>query len=180
MMQLKRTVIFPIILILGLVWIFLSADRSGASTGGLLPAPQEGFLAPDITLQTLTSDSITLSNLQGKAILVNFWATWCPPCRAEMPAIQEMYDTFQEQGLVILAVNATNQDTYTEIAPFLEEHGLTFPVLLDPSGEAGNLYQVRSLPTSIFIGKDGIVRKIIIGGPMSKALLQSQIEELLK
>lgn len=179
-MQLKRPIIFTVILFLGLLWIFLSADRSGASTGGLLPAPQEGFLAPDFTLQTLDGESVTLSGLQGQAVVVNFWATWCPPCRAEMPAIQEMYGTFHEQGLVILAVNATNQDTYAGIAPFIEEYGLTFPILLDSSGEAGSLYQVRSLPTTIFIGRDGVIRKIVVGGPMSKALLQSRIEELLK
>ncbi len=179
-MQLKRPIIFTVILFLGLLWIFLSAARSGASTGGLLPAPQEGFLAPDFTLQTLDGESVTLSGLQGQAVVVNFWATWCPPCWAEMPAIQEMYDTFHEQGLVILAVNATNQDTYAGIAPFIEEYGLTFPILLDSSDEAGSLYQVRSLPTTIFIGRDGVIRKIVVGGPMSKALLQSRIEELLK
>jgi peroxiredoxin len=97
-----------------------------------------------------------------------------------MPAIQEMHTAFQGQGLVVLAVNATNQDTYTGIAPFIDEYGLTFPVLLDSNGEAGSLYQVRSLPTTIFIGRDGTIQKIIVGGPMSKALLQSRIEELLK
>jgi len=180
MTQIKRTIIYPAILILGLLWIFLSVDRSGASTNGLLPAPQDGFLAPDFSLQTLTGESFTLSDLQGQAIVVNFWATWCPPCRAEMPAIQEMYEVFQERGLVFLAVNATNQDTLREIAPFVKEHGLTFPVLLDVNGEVSNRYRVNSLPTTIFIGKDGIIHKIVVGGPMSKALLLSQIEELLK
>ncbi len=180
MMQLKRPIIFTIILILGLLWIFLSANRSGASTGGPLLAPQEGFLAPDFTLQTLDGESITLSGLRGQAIVINFWATWCPPCKAEMPAIQEMQDAFREQGLVILAVNATSQDTYTGIAPFIEDYGLTFPILLDSNGEVGSLYQVRSLPTTIFIGRDGIIQKIVIGGPMPRALLQSRIEELLK
>jgi len=82
--------------------------------------------------------------------------------------------------LVILAVNATSQDTYTGIAPFIEDYGLTFPILLDSNGEVGSLYQVRSLPTTIFIGRDGIIQKIVIGGPMPRALLQSRIEELLK
>ena len=141
---------------------------------------QEGFLAPDFTLKSITGETYTLSDLRGQAVVINLWATWCPPCRAEMPALQKMYEEYKAQGLVILAVNSTAQDTASAVAPFAAEYGLTFPILLDDAGSVTNAYQVRSLPSSYFIDRKGIVREVIIGGPMSEALLRTRIEDLLK
>jgi len=181
-MQLRtRTKILPIVLLAaGLAWIFLSADRSGTLAGGRPPAPQEGFPAPDFTLATTTGREKTLSELRGQVALVNFWATWCPPCRSEMAAIQEVYDRYMERGFVVLAVNATRQDTLSSIAPFTDEFGLTFPIPLDVSGAVERLYEVKSLPTSFFIDAAGVIREVVIGGPMSEALLQSIVEGLLE
>ena len=141
MQQSRRRILFIGILLLGAAWTFLSADKSSSSTAGLIPAPQKGFLAPDFTLETLNGETITLSDLHGQAVLVNFWATWCPPCRAEMPAFQEAYQDYEDQGFVIVAVNATLQDNPTDIAAFIAEYGLSFPVVLDLEGEANRLYQ---------------------------------------
>jgi peroxiredoxin len=96
-----------------------------------------------------------------------------------MPAMQRIYEKYQDQGFVILAVNATNQDSPNRAAEFVSEHGLTFPILLDHFGEASTLYQLRSLPTSFFVNSQGIIEEVVIGGPMSEALLQTRIENLL-
>lgn len=176
MQPIARRFLFIAILVAGLAWIVLSAGGTQTVTA----APQEGFLAPDFSLQSITGETYTLSDLRGQAVVINLWATWCPPCRAEMPALQKMYEEYGDQGLVILAVNSTVQDDAAAIAPFASEYGLTFPILLDGAGLATSAYQVRSLPSSYFIDRQGIVRKVIIGGPMSEALLRTRIEDLLK
>ena len=176
----QRRLTYALILILGLAWIFVSADKSGASTAGKVPAPQQGFLAPDFELKTTTGETIKLSDLRGQAVLVNLWATWCPPCRAEMKSIEKVYNEYKDQGLVVLAVDMTYQDVPTKIAPFVAEQGLTFPILLDETGAVGKSYQLRSLPSSYFINRDGVVHEVVIGGPMAEALLRTRVEEILK
>ncbi len=180
MQPIQRRITFAFILVAGLSWLFISADRTGTSTAGLIPAPQVGFLAPDFTLETLEGDSITLSDLRGKAVLVNLWATWCPPCRAEMPAIQRLHEEYKDQGFIVLAVNATNQDDLSKIPSFTGEYGLTFPILLDTTGEVSRQYQLRSLPSSYFIRRDGIIQEVVIGGPMAETLLRTRIEKILE
>ena len=180
MNTIQRRIVYVLVLILGFAWILFSADRAGTSTSGLIPAPQQGFLAPDFELKTTEGETIKLSDLSGQAVLVNLWATWCPPCRAEMPAIEKVYTEYKDQGLVVLAVNMTYQDTFANIPPFIVEYGLTFPVLLDETGSVGTAYQLRSLPSSFFIDRDGIVSEVVIGGPMAEALLRTRVEEILK
>jgi cytochrome c biogenesis protein CcmG/thiol:disulfide interchange protein DsbE len=180
MQQTRRQIFYSIILILGLAWIFISADRSGSSTAGKIPAPQKGFLAPDFELKTLTGETIKLSDLRGQAVLINLWATWCPPCREEMPTLEKMYNEYKEQGLVILGVNMTYQDDPQAVLPFVQKYELTFPILLDETGRVGNAYQLKSLPSSYFIKRDGMINEVVIGGPMTEALLRTRIESILK
>lgn len=180
MQQIQRGLLFLLILTLGLAWIFVSADRSGASTAGKIPAPQQGFLAPDFELMTPTGESIKLSDLRGQAVLVNLWATWCPPCREEMQTIEKVYQEYKERGFTVLAVNMTYQDDPLAVMPFVNDRGLTFPILLDETGEMANAYQLRSLPSSYFVRRDGIINEVVIGGPMSEALLRTRIEDILK
>jgi len=176
----NRRILYSMILILGLAWIFISADHTGVSTAGLIPAPQQGFLAPDFELQTTTGETIRLSDLRGQAVLVNLWATWCPPCRAEMPAIEKIYNEYKDDGFVVLGVDMTYQDTLADVAPFVDEYGLTFPILLDTTGNVGTAYQLRSLPSSFFIDRDGVISEVVIGGPMAEALLRTRVERILK
>jgi peroxiredoxin len=176
----QRRITYSIILFLGLAWIFISADKSDTSTAGKIPAPQQGFLAPDFELKSTTGETIKLSDLRGQAVLVNLWATWCPPCRAEMPAIEKIYTEYKDKGLVVLAVNMTYQDTPSNIASFVSEYGLTFPILLDETGKVGADYQLRSLPSSFFINREGIINEVVIGGPMAEALIRTRVEEILK
>jgi Peroxiredoxin len=176
----QRRIISLVILIFGFAWIFVSADKSGESTFGKIPAPQQGFLAPDFELKTLTGETTKLSDLRGQAVLVNLWATWCPPCRAEMQTIETIYQEYKDRGFTVLAVNMTYQDTPLDIMPFVHEHGLTFPILLDETGEMANAYQLKSLPSSFFINREGIINEVVIGGPMAEALLRTRIEEILR
>ena len=180
MTTLQRRITYIVILILGFAWIIISADKTGTSTAGLIPAPQQGFLAPDFELNTITGETIKLSDLRGQAVLVNLWATWCPPCRAEMPAIDTIYNEYKDDGLVVLSVNMTYQDTRSNIEPFVNEYNLTFPILLDETGNVGSAYQLRSLPSSFFISRDGIIQEVVIGGPMAEALLRTRVEQILK
>jgi cytochrome c biogenesis protein CcmG/thiol:disulfide interchange protein DsbE len=179
MLPIHRRIFYVLILTAGLAWISLSAGGAGNSTTDT-SAPQKGFLAPDFTLKATDGKTYTLSELRGQAVIINLWATWCPPCRAEMPAIQKLYDEYKDQGLVVLAVNSTVQDDATAIAPFIAQYGLTFPILLDENGDVTRAYQLRSLPSSYFIGRDGVIHEVVIGGPMAEALLRTRIEDILK
>lgn len=169
-----------IILAVGGFWIWLSAVGPDATTQGHIPAPKQGFLAPDFSLPTIDGDPITLSELRGKPVLINFWASWCPPCRIEMPAIQNVYDDYKDQDFVVLAVNTTYQDNLDDAITFAQNLKLTFPILLDKDGNAANLYEVRALPTTFFIDANGIVQEVVVGGPMSETLLQIRTEQLVK
>jgi len=166
------------ILVIGVLWIAWSAVPVGSTTEGNIPAPMEGFLAPDFQLTTLDGETIVLSELRGKAVLVNFWASWCPPCRSEMPAMQQVYADLNSNDFVILAVNSTQQDRLTDVDEFVAERNLSFPILLDHDGQVSALYQVHSLPTSFFVDPNGIIREVVIGGPMAEALLRTRAERL--
>jgi peroxiredoxin len=176
----RRKIAYIFLLGLGLLWIYLSRDTTNVSATRILAAPQQGFLAPDFELKTPNGEPIRLSDLRGQAVLVNLWATWCPPCRAEMKSIEKVYQEYRDEGFTVLAVNMTYQDNALEVMPFVGEQGLTFPILLEETGEMAGLYQLRSLPSSYFIRRDGIINEVVIGGPMSEALLRTRIEDLLK
>ena len=175
----QRITFSVLILRAGASWILLSAVP-GASTQNTTTAPQAGFAAPDFTLKTTEGETYTLSELKGQAVLVNMWATWCPPCRAEMPAMEKVYNEYKDQGFIVLAVNNTFQDNLREIVPFATQYNLTFPILLDETGDTSRAYQVRSLPSSYFINRYGVITEVVIGGPMSETLLRTRIEEALK
>src|SRR5687768_4345756 len=106
----RRRALYIVLLALGLVWIYLSVDRNNAPTTGPVAAPQQGFLAPDFSLNTPGGETIRLADLRGQAILVNLWATWCPPCREEMQSIEEVYQEYRDEGFTVLAVNMAYQD----------------------------------------------------------------------
>jgi len=158
----------------------ISADANTTGISESQPAPQAGFPAPDFTLKTPIGESITLTEQQGQAVLVNLWATWCPPCRAEMPAIQKVYEEYKDRGFTVLAVNMTYQDDPFAVVPFQNEYDLKFPILLDETSDVARAYQIRSLPSSYFINRYGIITDVVIGGPMSESLLRTNIEKALK
>ena len=172
--------ILSVVLTLGMAWIWFSAEPSSATTGDLIPSPREGFLAPDFTLLTTTGESVTLSGLQGTVVIVNLWASWCSPCRAEMPALQRVYEDYQDRGVEVLAINTTFQDSEVDAKAFMEEMNLSFPVLLDRTGSVSRQFQLRALPTTFFIDQEGVIGKVILGGPISETTFQTAVEELFR
>jgi peroxiredoxin len=125
--------------------------------------PDEGHLAPDFTLKTLEGHTVRLSEFRGKkVVLINFWATWCPPCRLEMPTMQQIYSEYKERGFEILAVNIES-DAKHLISDFVKELHLTFAILLDPDMKVTRKFRVIGLPVSVLIDRQGIVRAKEIG-----------------
>jgi len=166
------------LLVVGGLWTYASR-MAPASLEQAQAAPQSGFLAPDFTLGTLSGETITLSDLRGHPILLNWWASWCLPCRAEMPAMQRVYDHYRDDGFIVLAVNATLQDSRAAAQSFVDEFGFTYPILLDLDGSVASLYRLRAFPSSYFIDAEGVISEVVIGGPMDEALLATRVEQLL-
>ncbi|WP_456276235.1 redoxin domain-containing protein [Bacillus sp. AK128] len=139
---------------------------------------QEGNKAPDFQLETLTGEVINLSDLKGKKIILNFWATWCPPCKAEMPHMQDFYEKHIDDEVEILAVNLTNSEkNIASIEEFVNEYGVTFPILLDQKGATNKTYQAITIPTTYFIDREGIIRKKIIG-PMNTEMMEELVDHM--
>jgi thiol-disulfide isomerase/thioredoxin len=178
----RRWLVFmSLVFLLGTGWTFLGRIPPAATTGGEPPpSPREGFSAPNFTLDLLTGGQTTLSDLRGKVVMINLWASWCPPCREEMPAIENIYQEFKVEGLEVLAVNITYQDREAEVAKFVQQYGLSFPILLDKTGAVSNRYQLRGLPSTYFVDRKGVIRSVVVGGPMSEALIRTKIQDLLE
>ncbi|GBE57912.1 thiol-disulfide oxidoreductase ResA [bacterium BMS3Abin01] len=141
------------------------------------PPLMEGDMAPDFTLQTLDGGQISLSDLRGKVVLVNIWATWCNPCREEMPYMERQYQNLKDQPFEILAVSQDRLGE-TEVEPFVKEYGLTFPILLDPDKNVGGLFQSSKFPESFIIDKDGVIVERVVGqlGPSNFQLIQHLVD----
>ncbi|MGB8887546.1 MAG: TlpA disulfide reductase family protein [Candidatus Korobacteraceae bacterium] len=118
-----------------------------------LEAADEQRQQVNFTLTDLQGKTWTLKDLKGKVVLVNFWATWCPPCRKEMPDLEALYNRFQEQGFVILAVSEDEETA--KVGPFIAEHKITYPILLDPGSKVNNLFQVEGIPKSFVYDREG-------------------------
>ncbi len=172
--------IFSIILILSaVVWIIMTTIQSGRRDPSILFAPQIGFLLPDFELTDIKGENHLLSSYQGKPIVINFWASWCKPCEAEMPAIQNMYQKYNSD-IVFLTINNSNQDNLTDVLNFIKKYQLEFPVLLDNEGKVNSLFQIQALPTTFFVNSNRIIQEIIVGGPMSEVLLEIRINKLME
>ena len=179
--QRRWEIVMAVSLTAAIIWTVVS--RVPSAVGAPLsssPSPREGFFAPDFKLDALQGEPIHLSDLRGKIVVVNFWTTWCPPCREETPALEAAYASYKDRGLVMLGVNLTDQDSLKDVESFVQEFRLTYPILLDRDGAVGLLYQLNGLPTTFFINREGIIRTVVIGGPMSETFIRSKIEALLK
>ncbi|MBI2303507.1 MAG: TlpA family protein disulfide reductase [Chloroflexi bacterium] len=145
---------------------------SDGNPSSSLTAPQLGRPIPDFTLSTLDGGSLTLSQLRGKTVLINFWASWCPPCRAEMPDLQKVYEEYRDKDFVIVAVNI--QEDRDTAANFIKRMGLTFPVALDTTGQVTAGYRITYIPTTFFVDKEGIVRQVAVG-QMNRASILAKL-----
>lgn len=166
--------ILAVVVLLGLV-IWGVLDYSGKYDASRAEAEQlhqedgnigvkKGKIAPDFELETLDGKQVKLSDYEGKKIVMNFWATWCGPCRAEMPHMEKYYKEFQTENVVLLGINLTHTERKKENIPdFVDEFGLTFPILLDPKAEVSEKYQVIAYPTTFIIDTKGVIRHIFYG-----------------
>jgi len=168
-----------LILILVAAWTFISVPEPSSQQSDSEANPKAGFTAPDFTLDTLNGGQLTLSELRGQPIVLNLWASWCLPCREEMPAIEKIYQTYNG-SLVVIGLNLTSQDSESDAEAFVQELGLTFPIALDRDGSARERYQLLGLPSTYFIDESGIIRAVVVGGPMSEATIQSNTEVIVQ
>lgn len=152
-------------------------DTGGAQLLVPTGAVRVGGVAPDFSLRGLDQQTLRLSQFHGKAVLLNFWATWCGPCSAEMPNIEAVFHSLSSNDVEILAVN--QGEFGDQVKGYADLYHLHFPILLDSHTQIGNMYHVQALPTTVFVDRTGIIREIHIGGPMSQDFLQAHIKSLL-
>lgn len=124
-------------------------------------APEIGAQAPDFALRDLEGNEVRLSDYRGKTVLLTFWATWCGPCRLEMPTFEDRYQELKDDGFTVLGLNY--DEPVEDVSAFRDELGLSFPLLLDPGGSVQRLYRIRGYPSSIFVDDQGVVRIVHIG-----------------
>lgn len=135
---------------------------------------QEGDEAPDFLLMDLSGEERQLSDYKGKGVFLNFWGTWCEPCKEEMPHMEKMSQEYKEKGVEILAVNVGESDF--QVRTFMEQYKLTFPIVIDSGKEVQKAYGINPLPTTFMINPEGKVEKIIVGGLVE----EDQVRELFE
>jgi peroxiredoxin len=139
-----------------------------------------GKPAPDFTLEMLDGTKVTLSDLKGSVVVLDFWATWCGPCIISLPKLQKIDKEFAAKGVKVFAVNQA--EPKDKVAAFIKERNLELTVLLDPEGQVNMQFKAEILPSTVIIGKDGVIRKVIIGYIPAEAegTMRTAIEEVLK
>jgi thiol-disulfide isomerase/thioredoxin len=163
-----------VLILYGFSGTFLWSLTGGLANPADVPSPFVGSPAPNFALQTLSGSPISLSDVKGKVVLLNFWATWCAPCQLEMPLLQARASQYPAD-LVILGIDY-NEDP-TLVQDFVSNLKITFPILLDPGSKVQDLYRVRGYPTTVFVDGDGIIRVVQIG-ELSGTMLDNYLKRL--
>lgn len=145
-----------ILLVALMLYLGLVTDSDKGSLSGLSPGKE----APDFKLKTIEGKEVSLKDYRGKVVLINFWATWCPPCREEMPLFEKVYKKYKDKGFEILAISTDS--SVDQVKKFLKEYRVSFPVLFDDANVSG-LYGIQGLPTSFLINREGEVVKVRLG-----------------
>jgi peroxiredoxin len=194
--SLIRRFVVPLVVIgaiVAAIWWLESRDGGGISPTGerygpvelpvaLRPAgldvkADEGSLAPDFLLARLDAGELRLSDLRGKAVVLNFWATWCAPCRTEIPQLVDAHRRFESDGLVVVGVNM--QEGKGIVRPYAEDFGIDFPIAIDVDGEVGDAYRLLGLPVTYFIDREGVVRSVYTG-PFERAEGDTDVRAAIK
>jgi len=157
----KQKNLLTVIIVLSILLIAYIVWGMGGKPGKQ-SCPVQGEPSLDFTLVDLEGNQVRLIDHLGKVVFLNFWASWCPPCRAEMPSMQKLHEKMQGEDFIILAVSI-DKGGKSVVKPFIENGGFAFPVLLDPQGRAANKYGVRSIPTTFIIDKSGTIVDRTIG-----------------
>jgi peroxiredoxin len=159
-----------------MLWL---TPQPGAVAGG---APVVGSRAPGFVLKNFDGGTLVSKDLVGKVVILNFWASWCPPCRAEMPLLERVWTAYKERDVVIVGINST-QDAWNDARAFLRTHRITYPNVRDESGHVAATYGVIAMPTTYFIGRDGRIQEQFVGGfagDLGEEELYKRIEALLR
>jgi len=165
----SRFMVLPVIILL----LFALVTVSGCgSTGGSI----RGKLAPDFTLSDLEGNPVSLSDFRGKTVLINFWATWCPPCRSEMPAIKSVYQEYKDKGVEVIGVDL--KESENAVREFIEEGGYNWTFVLDGDGSVSRDYRITGIPESFFVTREGIIREMHIG-PMSAETIEEKLKRAM-
>lgn len=170
-------VILVLLALIGVSWIAYSKEPAGQTDilEGLKEAPIAGYLAPDFTLTSTTGDTIALSDFRGKPLVLNFWASWCPPCRSEIPHFQRSSVKYEGQAAIL---GIDQGEPLPVVADFGAAFGVTYPLLLDSDNSVNRQYAVTALPSTIFVDGKGVVREVYTG-IVNLAVLEDRIEKLL-
>lgn len=134
-------------------------------------------MAPDFALDALDGSVVKLSDLRGQPVFLNFWATWCTPCKVEMPEIEQIHQIYQDRGLIVLGIDA--QEPATKVKDFAAQSPYTWRFVLDLTGETMRRYRVTGLPTSFFIDRNGVIRGIVVGAA-TRSAMDARVQELLR
>ena len=154
-------------------------ESEKSQTQKLKESPQEGFMAPLFTLEDLGGTQISLADFKGKVVLLNFWATWCAPCRIEIPSLERLYQLRKDKAFEILAVSV-DRTSLSKVASFVTDYRMSFPVLTDSRGEVGRRYWTRAIPSSFLLDKKGVIRWKVVGArEWDDAYVLSKIDQLL-
>jgi cytochrome c biogenesis protein CcmG/thiol:disulfide interchange protein DsbE len=177
-----RSLVLPLALVVTIVagLLYVQANRGGTRQAeglgtvslpagknptGQPPAASAGRAAPDFVLLDMDGREVRLSNLQGKPVVVNFWATWCPTCRAETPDLIRLHEDYEARGLVLLGVNLREADR--PVRSFVDEFGISFPIVFDRTGQVASTWRIggpnQGVPSTYFIDREGVVRKVVFG-----------------
>lgn len=169
------------------VFLLIGVACRGAGAGTPTPAAAPasvglttGIPAPEIELERLDGGTMRLSDLRGRVVLLNFWATWCIPCREEMPLLAQIYREYRDQGLEVLGINLTSHDDLGEVRRFVEQFALPFPILLDHNGRAERDYRIFGVPTTVFVTREGIVHRVVVGVLKGREDVEKTIRPLLR
>lgn len=166
-MQKKISIFLIAALLIGGAYFFYLQNNEAEVTAEV--GTEVGMQAPDFTLNNMNGQPVSLSDYRGQKVFLNFWASWCPPCRQEMPYMQKLHEEYGDQ-VVILAVNiGENKST---AANFMMQNGLSFPVLLDNDKDTARNYLVRGIPSSYFLDQNGIIKEKVVGGVNYQKMLE--------
>jgi thiol-disulfide isomerase/thioredoxin len=135
-----------------------------------------GEIAPDFTLLDLEGKEVRLGEFRGKVVFVNFWATWCPPCRAEMPDIESLYQEHKDKGLVVIGIDISESEA--TVRQFVQRGGYSWTFVLDSDGAVAASYNIRAIPTSFFIDREGVIQAVNIGA-MTKKGMEATLAEVI-
>lgn len=179
----KKTDIDPRLIIFGSLALIILAigamivTRDNSSTAAQTTDTASAQMVPDFTLAGLDGSPITLSDFRGHYVLLNFWATWCPPCQAELPELQAYYTDYRSKGFVLLGIDV--QEDPTTVSTFLQQRGFDYPVGVDTTGAVHASFGTNSLPLSVLVGPSGELIKMWRPGAITRSMLEQDVTPLL-